>query len=107
MVGVIPNKVYNLLVRPRADGGKLFFYEVASLIRQSKAGALKRSPASMGAHQKLKKEEGPKKGPQQLSTKDIQDLERALKVGPLEASKRELERLLNQFEFLKRHRPFN
>ena len=80
---------------------------MASLIRKSNSVDLKRSPASMGSHQKLKKEEGSKIGLQQLSTKDIKSWERTRKVGPLEASKYELERLLNQFEFSKRHRPFN
>ena len=48
MRGVIPNKAFRLLLSPRADGGKLFLYELASHFRKSVRRVSGRAPSSKG-----------------------------------------------------------
>ncbi len=107
MKGMIPRKVFKLLLTPRVDGGKLFLYELASFFKKRRQVSVGRLPASDRLSGKEFQKRGFEVGSFLYSAKDLQKQGKPGKVDPLEASIKEMERVLKQDEFHKRNRPLN
>ena len=107
MKGVIPNKAFRLLLSPRADGGKIFLYELASHFRKSSRRSSGRAPSSKRTLDQPFKKIAPKEESMVFSTKDLKELDGVRKVDPLKASLKEMDRILEKDDYLKRFRPLN
>ena len=107
MRGVIPSKPFRLLLTPRADGGKIFLYELASYFKKNSKVTNVRFPASKRTIDQNLKRKVQKKGLKVFSTKDLKKQEGSRKLDPLKASIQEMNRLLEKDEFLKRNRPLD
>ena len=107
MRGVIPNKAFRLLLSPRANGGKIFLYELASHFRKSSRRSFGRAPSSKRTLDPPFKKIAPKEESIIFSTQDLKEVDGVRKVDPLKASIKEMDRILEKDNYLKRFRPLN
>ena len=107
MRGVIPNKAFRILLSPRADGGKIFLYELASHFRKSTRRFSGRAPSSKRTSGQPFKKVAHNEDSILFSAKDLMELEGIRKVDPLKASIKEMDRILEKDNYLKRFRPLN